>query len=364
MKIMDRFSIASKELCCGCGACEAVCPHQAICMKQNVEGFYYPEVKGELCIHCEACKKVCPVGYTENMTVDNSYYGVQIKDDVIRNESSSGAVFVMLARWVLERQGVVFGASMLSGGKVAHIAIEKEEKLNDITKTKYVQSDMTGCYQAIDGFLRADRYVLFVGTACQTEAVRRYIKGTKEKLILADLICYGVPSPGVWEKYVRYLEKKHTGQLNIFYFRDKRNKDSGHTAAYQISGKEYAGSLFRDLFCRAYFRNILIRPSCYKCSFCTTKRKSDVTLGDFWGIEKIRPEFEDGMGTSVLICHTKKAQRIWDEVKAEARWFECMEEDVLQPRLVSPTKCPRKRKLLMTLYRYLPFSIWINLCRK
>lgn len=299
-------------------------------------------------------------------TVDRgtTYYGVQIKDEAIRRESSSGAVFVMLAGWVLARKGVVFGAALLPGGKVAHIGVEEEAKLNCITKTKYVQSDMTGCYQQIRKALQEDRYVLFVGTPCQTEAVRRYVKEPREKLLLADLICYGVPSPGIWEKYVKYLEKKHKGVLKTFYFRDKRNKDSGHTAAYQIDGKEYVGSLFRNLFCRSYFKNITIRPSCYNCKFCTTKRNSDFTLGDFWGIEKVRPEFDDGMGTSVLICHTEKAKQVWDEEKDRARWFECTEQEVLQPRLLSPTECPSKRKVYMRWYRYLPFSLWINLFRK
>ena len=109
---------------------------------------------------------------------------------------------------------------------------------------------------------------------------------------------------------------------------------------------------------------MIIRPSCYSCEFCTTKRNSDFTLGDFWGIEKVKPDFDDGMGTSLVLCHTQKAKFIWENIKGEMRWFACDEQEVLQPRLVSPTKQPEKRKLYMNLYRWLPFSVWINLFRK
>ena len=360
---MDRF-FTERELCCGCGACAAVCKHQAIRMVQEAEGFLVPKLNNELCKHCGACEKVCPVNKNSDTSNENTYYGVQTKEDAVRRESSSGAAFVMLAQWVLKRNGVVFGAALLEGGKVTHLAVEEVNDLNRITKTKYVQSNMEDCYQKVKEVLLEDRYVLFVGTPCQTEALRRYMQEPKEKLILADLICYGVPSPGIWERYVKYLEKKHAGKLSAFYFRDKRNKDSGHTAAYVIDGKEYAGSLYRDLFCRAYFRNVTIRTSCYQCNFCTVNRNSDFTLGDFWGIEKVNPEFDDGMGTSLVICHTKKARDIWEGIKENTRWFSCTEQEILQPRLLSPTQRPKKRKAYMTLYRYLPFSVWINLFRK
>lgn len=361
---MGKGLLAEKELCCGCGACRAVCPLEAIQMASDKEGFYYPVINQELCMECGACSVVCPANSALESKEENSYYGVQARDEALRNESSSGAAFVLLANRVLENRGVVFGAALTTQGTVVHVAVEEEKNLNSITKTKYVQSDMEGCYQAVRQYLQEGRFVLFVGTPCQTEALRKYIRTPEEKLFLADLICYGVPSPGIWEKYVRYLERKHGGTLTSFYFRDKRNKDSGHTASYLIDGKDYAGSLYRDMFCRSYFKNINIRPSCYQCRFCSPNRNSDFTLGDFWGIETVKPEFDDGMGTSLLICHTEKAKKLWEEVRDAACWFSCEEKDVLQPRLQMPTKCPQQRERYMKLYQYLPFALWINLFRK
>ena len=154
------------------------------------------------------------------------------------------------------------------------------------------------------------------------------------------------------------LEKKRGGQITDFSFRDKRMHDSGHTCAYVAGGKEYAGSLYADAYCRMYFSNHIIRPSCHECRFCTVGRSSDFTIGDFWGIEKVKPKLDDGMGTSMVIVHTEKAKEIWEAVKDQLSWFACEEKDVLQPRLTEPTKAARSRKVFMTFYRMLPFSVF------
>lgn len=162
---------------------------------------------------------------------------------------------------------------------------------------------------------------------------------------------------------MKYMEEKRRGKMTEFSFRDKRMSDNGHTCSYMINGKEYAGSLYRDIYCRMYFSNNILRPSCHVCKFCTVQRNSDITIGDFWGIENVKPEIDDGMGTSMLILHTDKGRKIWDAVQKGVSWFECEEKDVLQPRLLEPTGASKRRSIFMALYRLLPFSTFQILYR-
>lgn len=184
-----------------------------------------------------------------------------------------------------------------------------------------------------------------------------FLRESFPRLILADLICYGAASPGVWESYVDYLEQREKGKLESFSFRDKRKRDSGRSCSYVTDGKETIEPMNKNLYCKLYFGNYILRPVCHTCRFCTVERDSDFTLGDFWGIEKKRPEWNDGMGTSLVMVHTKKAEEIWESVRESVRWFVCEKEEILQPRLVEPTKQAKYRKLFMEVYQALPFRV-------
>ena len=402
-----------KADCCGCGACVDICQAHAIRMLQDKEGFYYPHVDGSLCVCCGKCEKVCPIKNQSQQNCANQYLGAQAKSETVRYSGSSGGIFPILAEYIINRNGVVYGAGYNShtdsnrieathqeagqdsgrmevthqeagqdsgrmeaihqetgqdscGMEVIHQEAGHLEQLERIKKTKYVQSSMQGVFLSVKQRLKEDRWVLFCGTPCQAQALRLFLGQKYDKLILADLVCYGVPSPGIWGDYVKYLESRHHGKMTDFSFRDKRARDHGHTCAYVINGVEYAGSLYQDRFCRMYFTDYTLRPSCYSCKFCTVDRDSDLTLGDFWGIEKVRPDVDDGMGTSMLILHTDKAREIWNQVQKAANWFECGKEDLMQPRLREPVGMPGGRAWFMMLYKLLPFPLFIRLmdCRK
>lgn len=352
-----------KEMCCGCGACAEICPPKAIKMIQDKEGFAYPQINSSACMECSKCRDVCPIKAQKSVIGEKLYMGAQAKEDKVRYSSSSGGVFSVLAQYVIGYQGIVYGAGYNEDMKVIHKGVEKQDHLDQIKRTKYVQSCMDGIYSQIERNLKEGRWVLFCGTPCQTNALMLFLNENYERLILVDLVCYGVPSPGIWNDYVRYLEYKHNGRLTDFSFRDKRNRDNGHVCSYRIDGKEYAGPLYEDLYCRIFFKNYSLRPSCYHCKFCTVNRQSDFTIGDFWGIEHVRPDMDDGMGTSMVIMHSEQAKKIWNEIMAELNWFACTKEDVLQPRLLEPTGSATSRKVFMWLYQVTSFRMivkWIQ----
>lgn len=350
-----------KEMCCGCGACADICPEKAIKLIQSWDGFYYPWINKSVCIDCGKCSRVCPIKNRKSVTENNFYAGVQAKEEQIRYTSSSGGIFSILAQYVISRGGSVYGAGFNENMEVVHKKAVTQKQLEQIKRTKYVQSNMHGIYKKIEVNLKENRWVLFCGTPCQAQALMLFLSRTYEKLIVVDLVCYGVPSPKVWKDYVRYLECKHKGKMSGFSFRDKRNADNGHMRTYVIDDVEYTDSLYQDIYCKMYFRNYILRPSCHSCKFCTVNRNSDFTIGDFWGIEHVRPDLDDGMGTSMVIIHSDLAKKIWDEIKEDLIWFKCNKDDVLQPRLLKPTKPAKRRLRFLFLYKVLPFCLIVKL---
>lgn len=359
---MSRLTERSR--CTGCGVCGAVCGSGAIRMRPDREGFLYPEIDSALCIGCGKCTEVCPVLQGGAQTAAPVCYGVQAGEGT-RAMGSSGGMFPLLASHILDQGGAVFGAALLEGGVVRHICVRGREALPQITRTKYVQSDLSQVWEELRLRLR-EGPVLFCGTPCQTDAVRAYLGEDRSGAILVDLICYGVPSPGVWGRYVKYLEKTWGGPLQEFTFRDKRAAH-GRACSFRIGKKERVRPLGQDPFCRTYFKNVNIRPACFQCRYATVERSSDLTLGDFWGIDGVRPGFDDGAGCSVVLCHTPAGARLWDRVKGEARWFQCRPEDAAneaQPRLNRPVQPSPRRSLLMQLYGRIPFRIWLRLASR
>ncbi len=312
------IQIDDKRNCSGCAACASVCPKQCITMQSDEEGFLYPSVDREACINCGLCERVCPV-IKNKEKADKPFlgeaYGAYARDGALREKSSSGGLFTLLATEVLRRGGFVFGAAFDGEMKLSHRAIEKEEELSLLRGSKYLQSEIGDSYRRAKALLTEGRLVYFSGTPCQIAGLRAYLQKDYEGLITQDLICHGVPSPLIFRKYLAYKGKDHQGVRGIS-FRDKR--EGWHRYGYALSfgdGSESFAPSSQDEMGQLFAKNLCLRPSCYDCAFKGISRESDITLADFWGVEKIAPTLYDGKGTSLCILHTEKGKRLFDAIK-------------------------------------------------
>ena len=323
------IEIKNKQDCCGCSACEQVCPVKAIEMKMDEEGFYYPQVNKSLCVNCDKCKRVCPVrqGGSEGK-VEPKVYVCQNKSLHTRLDSTSGGVFSALAQFVLEKDGVVFGAVFDDHFVVQHKSVTSEEGLHRIRGSKYVQSKINDSYKLVKEYLNGNRYVLFTGTPCQIAALCSYLGKEYENLLLMDIVCYSISSPGVWKQYLQHLQK--IGKINInqvsdIRFRDKSKYGYEYTLMTFYDDRKkvlYASGPESDQMLRSFVSNTSTRPSCYECKFKGTNRLSDFTAWDCYNIFKYDKTLDDNKGSSHIMVNSEKGLKLLDELSEYLYFFE------------------------------------------
>ena len=303
--------------CTGCGICAQVCPGRCIIMQENNEGFLHPQVDATLCVRCGLCEKMCPVLHTppyKDKPQPKAFAAHAGCTDVLE-QSSSGGVFTLLAMEVLNAGGIVFGASFDENWNVRHVGVETAEELARLRGSKYVQSALGDtCFQAKQA-LDAGRQVLFSGTPCQIAGLRRYLKKEYNKLLCVDIICHSVPSPKVWRAFIKDLEDRVGGRLTNVNFRDKRNGwDQYCFRATFENGAEERYRVASNPYMRGFLKDLSTRPSCYHCKFKGISRESDITLGDFWGVQTVIPEAYFEKGTSLVLVNSEKGRDAMAEV--------------------------------------------------
>lgn len=316
--------------CTGCHACAAICPEKCIDMKDRGEGFLFPAINMEKCIHCNRCEKVCPVLHMPNRNQHTQAFALKSKDDAEREQSTSGGVFPLLARTILDVGGIIYGAAYDNDFSVRHIAVEDSENLPFLQRTKYVQSTLGRIFSEVEEQLKAGRQVLFSGTPCQCAGLRAFLGKEYENLMLVDLICHGVPSPKVWQTYIDYRAGKENGGARPVKI-DMRSKTSGWSR-YSTEFNYGNGKITRiqnsqDPFIRAFIGNICLRDSCSECLVKGVERCTDLTLGDYWGIWNQHPEFNDEKGTSIVFTHSEKGKNALKRLKEQTEWLEIDTED-------------------------------------
>ena len=311
---MNRLKITDKANCTGCGACQNVCPRDAISMQRDEEGFPYPQIN-DRCIDCGQCIQVCPLinklpSYGESLA-EATVYAAWSNDEERRIQSTSGGLFSELALSTYEQGGVVVGAVYDAAFMIHHETSENTGDLNRLRQSKYAQSDIRLVFREVKQFLKQDRPVLFCGTPCQAAGLRSYLGGVPEKLLLCDFICRGINSPKAYASYLEMLEKQHGSRVVKVQF---KNKDKGwnrfHTKITFEDGSVHQQDRYTDPYMSAYLKyNLIIRPCCHDCKFKTDHRLVDLSLGDFWGVGRYAPELDENKGTSVVLASTEKGRR-------------------------------------------------------
>ena len=348
-----------KKLCSGCTACAVACPCGAIEMRPDSWGFLYPAVNQARCTKCGICDTVCPFHSIEDDSLPPAFaYAVRHRDISQLERSQSGAAFIALSDRILERGGVLYGAGYSDHFKVTHKRAASPRERDDFRGSKYVQSYLGNIFREIKRDLLLGKDVLFSGTPCQVAGLYSCVEGPlREKLYLVDLVCHGVIGPYIWRDYLKYLEHRHKKRIVSVHFRDKRFGWRSYRETFRFNnGRTITPKFF-------IYRDSLLRPSCGSCPFAGLKRLSDITIGDFWGIEKSVPEMgADNKGCSLLFCNTRKGEELFGEIADRVQCRQVKTEVCLQPNLISPTHIPRHHSYLEWIYRIGGFvPVWISL---
>lgn len=329
------INIVDKSQCCGCNACIDICHKGAINLEVDIEGFWYPKVDVSKCVHCGLCEKVCPELQIDKLKKNDFFTPAHTiaainKNMKVRWDSTSGGVFSALAEYMYDQGGYVSGAVYNKDFSVRNFISNNEEDIESLRSSKYLQSNAKGLYREIRTLLKKGEKVLACGTPCQMAALRAYLMEDYENLIIVDFICRGVNSPKVYRKYLDSLERKYGGK--VIYVKAKNKELGWRNLTRKVvfdNGKVYYGILMDDDFRRGYHTNVYCRPSCYVCKYKGFPRISDITIADYWGIEKIDKNLDNNIGTSMILLNSKKGIKYFENIKDKLEWEETSFESVI-----------------------------------
>mgnify|MGYP001184792743 CR=1 FL=1 len=315
------IKIIDKAKCCGCSACLQRCPKSCIELKEDNEGFLYPHVNESKCIKCGLCIKVCPILNTQNTKKPQKVYAAINPNKNEGLKSSSGGIFIALAKYIINRKGVVFGTVWNKNWEAEITSATNLQELPPMMGSKYVQSHVGVSYQQVECLLKENRLVLYTGTPCQIAGLKHFLKKDYDNLLTLDFICHGVPSPGIWRKYKKESIENLKNALSIeeIYFRDKMSGWKKYS--FVVKGKSIpkidqtaillSDKHYKNPYMLGFLFNIYLRPSCYSCCCKQGRSGSDITVADFWGIDKVIPQFANSDGVSAVLINTDKGNHFF-----------------------------------------------------
>ncbi len=332
-------ALKAKRDCCGCTACETICPHDAIEMQADSLGFFYPMVDSEKCVDCGICERVCQFNDNYNRSSNDGSKHVYAmrsssSDDLLK--SQSGAAFHSIAKSLIADGYYVCGAGFDKDFTAKHKIVNDITNLQELRGSKYVQSNLQGIYIQIKNLLNDSGKVLFAGTPCQVSGLLSVLSETqKQSLLSIDIICHSVPSPRAWQMYVKWVEKKYDKKVLRVNYRDKRfGWKSCRETFYFDDGSEISRDSFRHFMMSA--SHFATRTSCANCPFTNMKRPGDITVGDFWGWEKFHEEFNDNQGVSLVLVNSSKGEKVINGILSKVLSVESNMEECHQPQLEHP----------------------------
>ena len=367
------IKIKDEKECCGCRACEEVCPKQCITMKRGTLGHLFPSVNEDECVSCNQCTKVCP---TQDKTLcgceSDRFYVAFSKDKEIRNVSSSGGLFYSLASYFCEKDNYwIFGSCFNQQTQLKTVGTNNKNNIPLLCKSKYVQSDTTGVFSTIKQLLEGGDGVLYCATPCQIAALRLFLKKDYNKLFLIDFFCHGVPSQEYFDKCKELVETRDNIRITGYSFRTKKSRGVTphyYTVRYIKKGqnKERTDFYYNSPFYAAFQSYMNLRESCYNCIFSNRTRFSDVTIGDFHEVEKYKSNINRFDGVSLVVVNTKKGDLALSDISNSL-----FIEPIDKKRLITDgvvfaggTTRPSRRDEFIADYESIPFfefnNKWFN----
>lgn len=346
------IDIKDKTKCCGCAACEAVCPKHCISMQSDEEGFLYPHIEKTNCIHCAACDRVCPIANKKEKEPFKQHgYLIRHNDKEIRVDSTSGGAFTAFAETIIDKGGYVVGATLNEQLRVKHIIVDSKKDLGRFRNSKYVQSNLQGVFKTVKDLLEKEKIVCFSGTPCQIESLRAFLKKEYKTLYLIDTVCRAVPSPGIFEKYKEYQAKSFNDEIVGVRFRDKYYGYSYSTLNIKLKNTEskYHRGVESDPWLRAFFSEMCDRPSCHQCVFRSRYRSSDITMWDCFNVHNFVPKWDDGTGVTRLLVHTSRGQELLDKSRKYASVIRISSDKIVEnvkEMVNSPLPNKRRREFM------------------
>lgn len=340
--------------CCGCKACESICPVNAIRMELKSDEFWYPVIDEKKCLGCNLCKKVCVENFSGFTSIDNSvsYIGKNNDNEVIKNSSSAGAFSALCI--VLLNQGYSICGVVNRDNRVYHDFADNIEQCKAFRKSKYVQSDTSGVYEKVEGLLLNGRKVAFSGVSCQCAALYNYLELKRiptDNLFVINILCHGVASQKI---FFDYLQHERIIDYEFRYKHKQRNgKYNSKTARLtMINGKTKIATSISDAFLRAYSLRLFYRASCGYCKFACPERFTDITIADAWGAEKINSRYDAMSGLSLILLNSNKAKMLYSDISQNMSLEKVNNDWVInsQPLFTKSTSVHKSRSTFFEIY--------------
>lgn len=355
MKDLKNISQVPVNNCYGCRACEKICPHNCINFTTDKMGFIIPSIDQSKCINCGLCIKICPyLQYNEPLN-KASVYAIKHKSSQVRYDSSSGGAFTAISDWILKSGGYVSGCIFNSNNSKVEFIVSNSIKDRDLMRgSKYVQADTKNVYIEIKDILQQNKLVLFVGTPCQCEGLRRYLLKDYSNLLLVDILCHSVPSPLILSELINYYKQP----IKQIIMRDKINGWRGETNTKLVTENEE--TIIDKTYLNLFYKGLISRPSCKTCQFTKVNRCTDITIGDYWKIDKVNPNFEDNLGVSLLMVNTVKGADIFNKIANNLDYIKTSINDCEQFCMLHPTNPSFQKKAFWRDFHKYGYAYCIN----